>query len=275
MSKIAIEVTDSPRMGGKMAYRDLAQLAPDLIDARIVGASNVAGGVLPITTAVRDALINAGAYNLFYTDTLPNLAAWYKPGVGVTGTLTASNWADQSGNGRDLAQATGANQPIYLPYSGTPYGWVPAVIGNAFSCPKPATALTGDICIKVRVAADDVTVIDRTYCGKRRAANDFQFTSGSSAKLPKFFWWQGAALKTAASTVQHSFSNGQAFWVAVTLDVDDGAGNCVAKFYTSPDGDTPSWTLLDTVTQAFTTSIDNGAGFIASFTACRSPTPQT
>jgi hypothetical protein len=44
---------------------------------------------------------------------MTNLAAWYKKGTGITDVANAvSAWADQSGNtGRDLVQATGANQP--------------------------------------------------------------------------------------------------------------------------------------------------------------------
>lgn len=44
--------------------------------------------------------------------TMPNLAAWFVGGVGITsaGGLV-SQWADQSGNGRHLKQATGTNQP--------------------------------------------------------------------------------------------------------------------------------------------------------------------
>jgi len=39
-------------------------------------------------------------------------AAWYRYGVGITsaGSLVSA-WADQSGNGRNLLQATGTNQP--------------------------------------------------------------------------------------------------------------------------------------------------------------------
>lgn len=37
--------------------------------------------------------------------------AWYKSSAGVTGTTSVSNWADQSGNGNDLIQATTNRQP--------------------------------------------------------------------------------------------------------------------------------------------------------------------
>lgn len=43
---------------------------------------------------------------------LPNLAAWFRFGQGITSAAGAvSQWADQSGNGRHLKQATGAAQP--------------------------------------------------------------------------------------------------------------------------------------------------------------------
>lgn len=45
-------------------------------------------------------------------NTMPNLAAWFVGGVGITSAAGAiSQWNDQSGNGRHLVQATGASQP--------------------------------------------------------------------------------------------------------------------------------------------------------------------
>ncbi|WP_148270275.1 LamG domain-containing protein [Haliscomenobacter hydrossis] len=40
-----------------------------------------------------------------------NLKAWYKADVGVTGTSTVTAWADQSGNGIDVIQATPTQAP--------------------------------------------------------------------------------------------------------------------------------------------------------------------
>lgn len=44
---------------------------------------------------------------------LPNLVAWFRFGVGITVTgQGVSTWADQSGNGRDLLQATDGARPL-------------------------------------------------------------------------------------------------------------------------------------------------------------------
>lgn len=191
-------------------------------------------------------------------------AAWYQPGVGVTGTLTASAWADQSGNGRDLAQGTAGNQPIYLPYSGTAYGYLPGVSGNYFSTPDSAAFPTGDIDIRVRAALNNWATLGQAFLGKRIGGNSMQLTSaGSNANQPILYWWQGASLKSAEATAAWSISSGVVRWFRATLDVDNGSGGCDVRFYTSSDDvadseDVTTWTQLgSTVTQAFTTSIDD------------------
>lgn len=191
-------------------------------------------------------------------------AAWFQPGVGVTGTLTASNWADQSGNGRDLAQGTAGNQPIYLPYSGTPYAYLPGVASNYFSTPDSAAFPTGDIDMRVRAALDSWATLGQAFLGKRIGGNSMQLTSaGSNANKPVLYWWDGAALKSAEATAAWSISAGVVRWFRATLDVDNGSGGCDVKFYTSADDvtdseDVTTWTQLGaTVTQGFTTSIDD------------------
>jgi hypothetical protein len=48
-----------------------------------------------------------------------NLAAWYQAEKGITIGTGVSAWADQSGNGNTLTQATGANQPAYSATGGS------------------------------------------------------------------------------------------------------------------------------------------------------------
>jgi len=47
---------------------------------------------------------------------VPNLICWYDAALGITfGTGSdVAGWADQSGNGNDLAQATQTNQPLFV-----------------------------------------------------------------------------------------------------------------------------------------------------------------
>lgn len=56
-----------------------------------------------------------GITNGFNPIALGNLKAWYKADAGVTlNGSTVSAWADQSGNGYNLSQATAANQPTFV-----------------------------------------------------------------------------------------------------------------------------------------------------------------
>lgn len=172
-------------------------------------------------------------------------AAWYRPGVGVTGTLTASNWADQSGNGRDLAQGTAGNQPIYLPYSGTPYAYLPGVAGNYFSTPDSvANSITGDIDVRVKVALDDWTPATNTgltakTIGVGQWHHEFLVLNAANAgKLYFRISVDGTAVSAATSTAAVSFTDGAIGYVRATRASASGNVN----FYTSSDGDT--WTLL-------------------------------
>lgn len=52
----------------------------------------------------------------FSPSSVTGLKLWLKSDVGVTkdGSNLVSNWADQSGNGNDVAQATGTKQPLWV-----------------------------------------------------------------------------------------------------------------------------------------------------------------
>ena len=57
---------------------------------------------------------NEAAASYLPSDNPTSLVGWFRMGVGVTSSGGfASAWADQSGNGHDLLQATGTNQPAY------------------------------------------------------------------------------------------------------------------------------------------------------------------
>ncbi len=44
---------------------------------------------------------------------VPSVLQWVRADLGITIGTGVSAWADQSGNGKDYTQATGANQPVY------------------------------------------------------------------------------------------------------------------------------------------------------------------
>src|SRR3990167_1687871 len=57
---------------------------------------------------------DAVAASYLPSDNPTSLIAWFRTGVGITESGGfASAWADQSGNGNNLLQATGTNQPAY------------------------------------------------------------------------------------------------------------------------------------------------------------------
>src|SRR3990167_10541112 len=88
-----------------------------------------------------------------------NTVAWYQPGVGVTGVLNASLWANwingTAGITADLAQANGAKQPIYLGHTGSNYAYLPAAASNTLTSPNQT--VTGNQTITFDVAPNDYT----------------------------------------------------------------------------------------------------------------------
>lgn len=125
-----------------------------------------------------------------------------------------------------------------------------------------ANSITGDIDIRVKVSFDDWTsaseerVIAKYTSGAGRL---FNFGHAATTGKLEFDWFDAAGNSLfILSSVAPGFTNGTAHWIRVTLDVDDGAGNRVGKFYTSEDGVT--WTQLGTTTTtAGTTDIRDGS----------------
>jgi len=176
-----------------------------------------------------------------------NTAAWYQPGIGVTGTLNASLWANwvngTAGTAADLAQDTSVNQPIYLSHFGTNYGWFGSLGGNYFSTlDSAAISITGDIDIRVDAALDS-WVATNGLCGKDGAGVNRSWhirTQATTGKLVFIYFTNGTTAKTATSSVGTGFSAASRNWVRVTLATVSGD----VKFYTSSDG--VSWSQLGT-----------------------------
>ena len=144
----------------------------------------------------------------------------------------------------------------------------------AYTADAAALDITGDVDLRVRVAPADWTpAANATLVGKGSlAASQFSYSLGLTTGGALILAWSttGAVggVLTATSTSAVSASDGDPVWVRATLDVNDGGGNRVARFYTSAD-DTHdhtavSWTQLgSTVTTAGTTSIWSGTAVAA------------
>lgn len=128
--------------------------------------------------------------------------------------------------------------------------------------------ITGDIDIRAKVTPADWTPAAASIViGKADFTGNFSWAFGvlPTGKLQLAWSPTGAfgALLSTDSTVAVGAADGATRWVRATMDVNDGAGNRVVKFYTSTD-DTHdhtavTWTQLgSTVTTAGTTSIFSG-----------------
>jgi hypothetical protein len=142
---------------------------------------------------------------------------------------------------------------------------LPGADGDYASTPDSTDlGITGDIEIITYVQADDYTAL-QTLCAKAISTTNqysWEFKVQSTGTLLfKTSATGGTPTLSNVSTVALSTTNGVGVWLRVTLDVDDGGGNRVAKFYTSSDAATTapgsvSWTQLgSTVTTATTASI--------------------
>lgn len=157
------------------------------------------------------------------------------------------------------ATATGTKS---LTFTGTRYAYLPGVASNYLSTTSAATLnITGDIEIVVRVALDDWTpAATSALIGKYGNTGNISWRVVVLATgVVRFtFSTDGTALTNKDSTVATGFTDGTAYWLKVTMDVDNGAAGYDVKFYTAADADAEptSWTQLgSTVTTATATSI--------------------
>ncbi len=181
------------------------------------------------------------------------LAAWYDVAD------TASMVIDGSNRVQLIADKSGNSSVNVLALNG--------VAGNYASSPDSvAVSITGDIRIDADIQANDYTPTGNQVLVAKGtsviAANLeylLQLNTGGTLTL---YWSTGAATLSATSTAAVSFTDLARGSVQATLDVNDGSGNHVVKFYTGTTFGT--WSQLgSTITTAGTTSIQNSTNAIA------------
>jgi hypothetical protein len=179
--------------------------------------------------------------------------------------------ADPLGSYVDLSGS--ATEYIYTPDSealdilgteGTKFLALFKSVSGEYASTADAAALdiTGDIDIRVRIALDDWTPTSGAYPLAKRMVTGNQrswLLEVTSGGLLRWYWSTDGTSETYKdSTVGLSLTNGQARWIRVVFDVDNGAGGNDILFYTAADSSTEptSWTQLGTtITTAGTTSI--------------------
>jgi hypothetical protein len=137
-----------------------------------------------------------------------------------------------------------------------------AATGTIFTLDSVANSISGDIQLQARIDPDDWTPAatyniitkDYTFLGSDQRAFMFRLKSDGKLELVTSPNGTTSSSITSLSTVAVTGTPGTPLWVRVTLDVNDGAGNNVVKFYTSSDN--LVWTQLGTtITNAGVTSI--------------------
>jgi hypothetical protein len=169
-------------------------------------------------------------------------------------------------NGLSACQSFGtcATYP-FKPYLGQTipgYVTIPNVNSNYLSTPDAAALdIVGDLTIVAKVAPTSWAAGGfQTIVGKWSTASNLSYLfSINSASGLTFQWTTGGItpLSLASSVAIPGIVAGQAKWVAVTFDVDNGAAGRTARFWWSNNG--INWNLIGTPqTSATATSIFSG-----------------
>jgi hypothetical protein len=157
----------------------------------------------------------------------------------------------------------GVSAPFSHKSIGFKYLDLPGTSGDYASTPDSAAAsIAGDIDIRAKVAlADWSSASDQALIGKwgSGTSRSYYLRADSTGRVRLFWTPDGTATNSISeiSTAAVGFGDGEVGWVRAAMDVDDGSGNRVIKFYTSEDGIT--WVQLGTtIITVGTTSIFDG-----------------
>ena len=186
-----------------------------------------------------------------------NLEALFYADTGVTTASGVSSvWADQSGLGHNFLQGTGANQPIYLPYSGEKYSYHPGIVGDNFSTPSSSSANlsnNADIVVDCYDAQWGAATY-RALLGKESSADrDWSLVLVNGQITLYIFDTSGSFKLFATNDIGGGTSRR---WYRARLTwVTGGVSSC--SFYKSTDGNT--WVFVQTVTLSTPLAQRNGS----------------
>lgn len=132
--------------------------------------------------------------------------------------------------------------------------------GNAVTPDAAVLDITGDIDIRVEATLDDWSPTEARYLVSKYVSSgnqrSFLFYVGANGRLAVQWSNNGTAVLGETSPVKLTDFPARR-GLRVTVDVNDGAGNRVIKFYTS-DSISGSWTEISSTTTAGTTSFHSG-----------------
>lgn len=209
-----------------------------------------------MTPLLRSLLLD-GAFSPYR---LAGLAARYDAAAGSTLTASASGrvsqWSDYSGKTRHLTQATGAAQPLFFPWVGENYGYLPGVAANYFSTPSSAALnITGDLTLTVDLYhASWRPSAEGGLIGKW--SGQYLLTLNTDGTL--VYYYHDGGVKSVISTA--ALPSAAARWIVqVRQDVDNGAAGTDTSFWYRATA-SAAWTQLGaTVTAAGAITRTTGA----------------
>jgi len=229
-----------------------------------LGATDTNTGVVTLNTTGTDDPLYIGTSN---SVARPTAGKVYRAQVydGIDGTLVADfnpNDAGPYGIGSFQSSSTGEtwtidrsaedpDDPLLLPYEGEPYLYLPGASfdNNASTPDTAASSVTGDLEIIARIKPGQWSsgIEQAIYSKHGSSSGSYYFAlRGTGALL--VYLNDGTTNNFPFSTVSTDtvFTDGEAGWVRVTADLDNGAGNYEVKFFTAPDqvAIPSSWTQL-------------------------------
>jgi len=121
---------------------------------------------------------------------------------------------------------------------GEPYIDLPGTTGNYLSLTTGSPTVTGDLCIIARVWNDNWANAANSMIVSRwgPAAGNLTYRWYVIAPNLRFEWTVDGTTTIGVSSDPHGLANSTWYWLAVTLDVDNGAGGRNVNFWSSADG---------------------------------------